>query len=227
MKLAVLFSGGKDSSFALWKAKEQHEIVCLVSMLSDNDESYMFQTANVHMTTILAEAIGIPLIQRKTRGQKEDELADMKDALIEAKEKFGIEGVVTGALKSVYQASRVQRICSELNLWCFNPLWLKDQVQHLRDIVSSGFKVMISGVFAFPLDEKYLGKIIDEDLIKKFEELHNRYLINPAGEGGEIETTTLDAPFFMKKVEIVDATMKWEENSGTYIVKEAKLVEKQ
>ncbi len=226
MKLAVLFSGGKDSSFALWKAKEQHEIVCLVSMLSDNSESYMFQTANIEMTNLLSEAIGLPIIQRKTKGQKEDELEDLKNALIEARNTYGIEGVVTGALKSVYQAGRIQKICRDLNLWCFNPLWLKDQVQHLKDIVNNGFKVIISGVFAFPLDEKYLGRIIDDELIAQFEVLHKKYLINPAGEGGEIETTTLDAPFFRKKVEIINAVKKYEENSGTYTIEEARLVDK-
>jgi len=228
MRVAVLFSGGKDSNYALLKAKEAgHEISCLVSMLSDNEESYMFQTANVHMTALQSDAIGIPLIQRKTRGQKEDELADMKDALIEAKERFAIEGVVTGALKSVYQASRVQKICHEVDLWCFNPIWLKDQVQHLHDLIKLGFKVLISGVFAFPLDERYLGKVMDEEMVRKFEELQQKYLINPAGEGGEIETTVLDAPFFNQRIEIIDAVKKWEENSGTYIIKEAKLVPKQ
>ncbi len=226
MKVAVLFSGGKDSNFALWKASEQHEIACLVSILSDNEESYMFQTVNVNITNLQSEAIGIPIIQRKTKGQKEDELEDLRDALIEAKEKFGIEGVVTGALKSVYQAGRIQKICSDLDLWCFNPLWLKDQVQHLHDLVRSGFKVIISGVFAFPLDEKYLGRVIDDELIAKFEELHKKYLINPAGEGGEIETTVIDAPFFKKKIEIVDSRVKYEDNSGVFTIKEAKLSDK-
>lgn len=226
MKLAVLFSGGKDSNFALWKAQEYHEIACLISILSDNEESYMFQTANISITNLQAEAIGLPIIQKQTKGQKEDELEDLRTALIEAKEKFGIEGVVTGALKSVYQAGRIQKICHDLDLWCFNPLWLKDQVQHLRDIVNSGFKVIISGVFAFPLDEKYLGRIIDEELIKKFEELHNKYLINPAGEGGEIETSVLDAPFFKKKIEVVKSDVKYEENSGTFNIREARLADK-
>src|SRR3989338_1200647 len=103
MKVAVLFSGGKDSSFALWKASKEHEIACLISILSDNEESYMFQTINVNMTSLQSEAIGLPLIQKQSKGQKEDELEDLKNALVEAKEKYFIEGVVTGALKSVYQ----------------------------------------------------------------------------------------------------------------------------
>ena len=132
MKVAILFSGGKDSNFALLKAKEYHDVVCLVSLLSENKESYMFQTVNVSLTKLQAEAMGFPLIQKKTKGAKEDELEDLREALIQAKEEYGIEGVVTGALGSIYQARRVQRICNDLKLWCFNPIGLKDQFELLN-----------------------------------------------------------------------------------------------
>lgn len=226
MKLAVLFSGGKDSTFALFKARQQHEVSCLISIISENKESYMFHTPNIDMTRLQAEAIGLPLIQKKTKGEKEAELDDLKAAIIEAMERYGIEGVVTGAIRSVYQAGRVQKICKDLNIWCFNPLWLQDQVEHLNDIVNSGMKVIISGVFAEPLDESYLGKIIDAEMVARLEKAAKDFSINPAGEGGEIETTVIDAPFFKKRIEITNSDIDYEDFSGTFNIKGAKLVEK-
>ena len=226
MKLAVLFSGGKDSTYALFKAMQKEEIACLISIISKNKESYMFHTPNINITKLQAEAIGIPLIQKVTEGVKEEELKDLKRAIEEAKKSFNIEGVVTGAVESVYQAERIQRICNDLDLWCFNPLWLRDQEELLRDIIKAGFKVIISGVFAYPMGKNWLGKEIDKKIINELVKLKEKYEISPSGEGGEIETTVLDAPFFKKKIEILDYKIETEENSGVFIIKKARLVKK-
>ncbi len=226
MKLAVLFSGGKDSTYALFKAMQKEEVACLISIVSKNKESYMFHTPNINITKLQAEAIGIPLIQKVTEGVKEEELKDLKRAIEEAKKSFNIEGVVTGAVESVYQAERIQRICNDLDLWCFNPLWLRDQEELLRDIIKAGFKVIISGVFAYPMGKNWLGKEIDKKIINELVKLKEKYEISPSGEGGEIETTVLDAPFFKKKIEILDYKIETEENSGVFIIKKARLVKK-
>ena len=62
MKLGVLFSGGKDSTLSMHLAKKHHEISCLLSMKSENDESYMFHTPNIGITELQAEALDIPLL---------------------------------------------------------------------------------------------------------------------------------------------------------------------
>ena len=226
MKLGVLFSGGKDSTYALFKAMEKEQVVCLIVLLSKNEASYMFHTPNINLTELQAKAIGLPLIQQLTEGRKEEELEDLKEAIKRAKETFEIKGVVTGAIESVYQAERIQKICNELDLWCFNPLWRKDQADLLEEIVQLGFKVIISGVFAYPFDEKWLGREIDKATIRELINLQEKYQINPAGEGGEIETTVLDALFFKKRIEIVEFETQAEEYSGIFRIKTARLVEK-
>ena len=110
MKLGVLFSGGKDSTLALHMAAEKETVACLITVESKNAESFMFHTPNIDVTALQAEALGLPLVKVETEGQKEVELADLEHAIAEAKSRYGIEGVVTGAVESVYQASRVQRI---------------------------------------------------------------------------------------------------------------------
>ena len=224
MKLGVLFSGGKDSTYALLKTMK--EVVCLISIISKNKESYMFHTPNINITKLQAESIGLPLIQLATEGKKEEELKDLRRAIKRAIKDFKIEGVVTGAVESVYQSSRIQKICDDLKLSCVNPLWKMDQVKLLEEILSNKFKVIISGIFAYPLDERWLGKEINEKAIKELVELRDKYHISPSGEGGEIETTVLDAPFFKKRIEILDSEIKAKDNSGVFIIKKARLVEK-
>ena len=205
MKLGVLFSGGKDSTFAtLLAKKEGYEISCLISVASDNKESYMFHTPSIEKTKKQAEVIDIPIILEKTQGKKEDELKDLKSAIKKAVQKYKIEGIVTGAVESVYQASRIQKICNELNIECFNPLWQKNQFELLEDLIKNKFEVIIVGVFAYPLDEKWLGRKIDKKFIAEMKKLNEKYKINPAGEGGEFETFVLDCPLFKRKLEVTD-----------------------
>jgi ABC transporter with metal-binding/Fe-S-binding domain ATP-binding protein len=214
MKLAILFSGGKDSCLAAWIAKKKgYEIGCLVSIVSENKESFMFHTPSIDKVVSQAEVMGVPLILKKTKGEKEIELEDLKAAITEAKLKFGIEGVVTGAVESVYQASRVQKICNELGLECFNPLWQKDQIELLKELILEKFEVVIVGVAAYPLDEKFLGRIVDEKFIDELLKLKEKFDINPAGEGGEFESFVLNCPLFEKGLKLVGFEDFGEKNS--------------
>lgn len=226
MKLGVLFSGGKDSVYACYKAAEKHEISCLIAIDSENAESFMFHTPNIHLTEIQAEAMEIPLIKHKTKGEKEAELEDLKNAIAKAKKQFNLDGIVTGALESVYQATRIQKICDELDLWCFNPLWQADQLEHMDEIVKKGFKVIIVAVMAEPFTKKWLGREIDEKSIKELAHLHKEHKINPAGEGGEFETFVVDGPIFKKKIEIGKNQVIYSNYHGIFKIEDAKLVEK-
>jgi ABC transporter with metal-binding/Fe-S-binding domain ATP-binding protein len=226
MKLGVLFSGGKDSTLALHMAAEKEEVTCLVTLVSKNPESYMFHTPNIKITSLQANALGLPLVSVETEGKKEEELVDLERSISDAKSKFNLDGIVTGAVESVYQASRVQRICNRLNLWSFNPLWKCDQRKLLEKIVEKKFRVIISGVFAYPLDEKWLGKQIDTEIVGRLVELQGQYSISPSGEGGEIETTVLDAPLFKKRIEVAESNIDWQGNCGVFRIKQARLVPK-
>jgi diphthine-ammonia ligase len=226
MRVGVLFSGGKDSCLALQKSMGFHDVVCLVTLLSKSEESYMFHVPNVELTGKQAEAIGLPLIKRRTKGEKEKELADLKRAIREAKADYGLEGIVTGAVKSVYQSTRVQRVCRQLGLWCFNPLWLRDELELLNDIVESKFEVIIAGVFAYPLNEEYLGKKLDRGMIRKLARLKEEYGLSPAGEGGELETTVLDAPFFKKRLEVLGYDVSYKDYSGVFRIEDVRLTSK-
>jgi asparagine synthase (glutamine-hydrolysing) len=203
MKLATLFSGGKDSTFATYLAKKEgHEIVCLMSMFSENKDSYMFHTPSISKTKKQAEVMGIPLIVDKTKGEKEKELEDLARIIKRAKEEYGIDGIITGALHSNYQASRIQKICDDLDLKCLNPLWHKNEFEYLQELIDNNFDILIVGVSAYPLDESWLGRKVDEKFIEDVRKLYEKYKIHPAGEGGEFESFVLNCPLFERKLEL-------------------------
>ena len=203
MKLGVLFSGGKDSVYAAYVAKKfGHDVVCLLSVFSSNKDSFMFHTPAIENTKVQADAMRIPILIRKTKGEKENELKDLKKLISDAKKKYGIDGVVTGAIKSVYQASRIQKICDELNMECFNPLWQIEEEKYVEELISKKFEIVVVGVFAFPFDESWLFRKIDATFLKELKMLNAKYGINVAGEGGEFETFVLNCPLYKKKLQI-------------------------
>ncbi len=203
MKLGILFSGGKDSAYAAYIAKKyKYKISCLISIFSENKESYMFHTPSISKVEKQAESMQIPIIIQKTKGKKEEELKDLEKAIKLAIKKYEIEGIVTGAIQSVYQSSRIQKICNKLKIECFNPLWQKDEIEYLNELIKNKFKVIITGVFAYPLDKNWLGREINNKFIEDIKKLHDKYKISMIGEGGEFETFVLDCPLFKKPLKV-------------------------
>ncbi len=227
MLLASLFSGGKDSAYALYLAQsEGHEIKVLIAIESENPESYMFHVPNIHLVKLQAEVMGIQLIFRKTEGVKEEELEDLKDAISQAIEQYGITGIVSGAIYSNYQRSRIDNMASELGIESLSPLWKKKPKDMLSEMVDLGFRVIISAVAAEGLGPKWLGREIDQNAIEELSCLHNTCYVCTAGEGGEFETLVIDAPNFRKRIEIKEAEKEWDGQAGVYRVLSAELVEK-
>jgi len=223
---AILFSGGKDSIMACYEAiGNGDEVAYLLSMESENDESYMFHVPNIHITDLIAEAINIPIIKAKTHGVKEKELDDLKHNLSQLKEK-GVEAIYTGALFSIYQKSRIDNICEDLGLKSITPLWHINEEEYMNRIIDLGFEIIISGVFAYGLDESWLGRKIDKKVIEDLKIINEKYGLNLAFEGGEAETLAIDGPIFKKKIKIEEAEIIWNVDNGVYNIKKASLIDK-
>ena len=218
MKIAALFSGGKDSVFAIYIARQYGwEVKNLITLTSEKQDSWMFHTINIHLTEKLAEIIDIPLIKKNTRGEKEEELEDLKEIL----KNLNIDGVISGAIASEYQRTRIEKICYNLGIKSFTPLWHKDQELLLREQVNAGFKIVVVGVFAQGFDKSWLGRIIDNEDIDKIVKLHKKHGINTAGEGGEMETIVIDGPIYKKKLILDEVSKEWKRDNGRLIVKKA------
>jgi predicted ATP pyrophosphatase (TIGR00289 family) len=223
MRLAALVSGGKDSILALYRAQQMgHSIEVLATMVPERSDSYMFHYPNLHLTNYLAEALGIPLVRAETSGIKEKELDDLKKLL----GSLDVDGVVTGAIASSYQKERIDKLCAEIGLQSIAPLWHQDPLEIMKELVELGFKVVFVGVSAFGLDQKWLGRELNNETLVELVELNKKYQISLVGEGGEYESLVLDGPIFKKRILIVDSETSYENNCGILTIKEAKLVDK-
>ncbi|MBN2458746.1 TIGR00289 family protein [Candidatus Woesearchaeota archaeon] len=224
MRLGVLFSGGKDSTYALYKTMRKDDVVCLITMISKNKESYMFHTPNIHLVELQAQSLGLPLLQQETEGEKEEELKDLKKAIKKAKAKFKIEGIVTGAFASNYQKERIQAICDELKLECISPLWGENPETLFREMIGNDLKIILSSIAALGLDESWLGRVLTEKDVDKLVKLHDKVGIHVAFEGGEAESLVIHGPFFKKQINIIEADKKMEnEHTGVYTIVKAEL----
>ncbi len=219
---AVLYSGGKDSTLALHKMAEKGiEIDLLITMLSKNEHSYMFHYPNLRYTKLQAEALGIKQVFSSTEGEKERELDDLRESLAENR----VSMLVTGATYSEYQASRINRICKELGIEHAAPLWHIDPLKEL-DELARDFEAIITSVSAEGMDQAFLGKRIDTDIIMRLQDVNRKYGVNMLFEGGEAESFVLNAPLFKKRIQVVKARTEWNGVSGAYFIEDAKLISK-
>lgn len=223
MKVAALFSGGKDSVYSTYLAQQRGWTVeALVSLVPERGDSHMFHVPNIELTGMLAEAMGIKHVRVATMGEPEKELDDLKRAL----SGLGAEGIVSGAIASDYQHTRIDRICHELGMRSFAPLWRWRQEDVLGGILAAGFRVVVVGVYADGLGREWLGRELDAPAVKELAGIAVKNRMNVSGEGGEFETLALDGPTFGKRVEIVQSETTWHGTRGELIVREARLADK-
>jgi predicted ATP pyrophosphatase (TIGR00289 family) len=224
VRVAVLATGGKDSTLALYRVlKEGYEVKYVVGMIPQREDSWMFHYPNMHLIDLFAEAVGIPLAKAETSGIKESELEDLRRLL----GKLDVEGLVSGAIASSYQKTRIENICKQLKLECIMPLWQEDQLKVLKEILSLKFEAIITGVYAYGFSREWLGRKIDEATVEDLLRLNKQYGVSLAGEGGEYETFVVDAPFFKKRIKIVEAEKFWKDQSGYFLIRKAELQSKQ
>lgn len=211
VKVAALFSGGKDSTYSLYVAQQRGwDVVRLLTVVPEDQDSMLFHVPNLHLTALQAEALGIARTEARAESGEEGEIAALRDMVESAK----VEGIVTGAIASDYQLSRAQAVCHELGIRAFAPLWRKRREVLLADYLSAGFRVMFVGVSAEGMDESWLGRYLDAKAMNDLLMLRGKRGVDPCGEGGEYETLVLDGPNFERPLEIDDAQRVWDGKRG-------------
>ena len=221
LRVAALVTGGKDSALAFHRAVQQgHEVVCLVTMVPQRADSWMFHSPNVHLTDLFAEAVGIPLVKADTSGEKETEVVDLRRTLAQ----LSIDAVVSGAVFSLYQKERIDGVCKDLDIEHVAPLWHEDPLSILKEILELKMESIFVGVYAHGFTQDWLGREIDERTVDDLIELNRRFQVSIVGEGGEYETLVLSAPFFSKRIKLIETERIWEGTSGYLLVRKAVLV---
>lgn len=225
MRVAALCSGGKDSAYALWLAmKAGHEAREIIAMIPEREDSWMYHTANIWLIDLFGECAGLPVRKIRVGGSKEEELS----GLIRAIRGTDAEGIVSGAIASSYQRKAIERACAEAGLKPLFPVWGRNPRELLREIVGEGFEVLITLVAAEGLGPEWLGRRMDLECVEELWRISKKFGINVSGEGGEYESLVTDAPFFRRRIEILEAEKIWNSTGGRGIlrVKRANTVEK-
>jgi diphthine-ammonia ligase len=228
MKLAALFSGGKDSTFAISCAQEMgHCVACLITMHPVADDSALFHYPNSWITEYLADAIQLPLIACRVCGRsKEDEMKALEETILHVKSIYGINGIVHGGISSNYQKQAFEEICAQHRIEALAPLWNLEPERYLNELLMRGFRIIITGVSTMGLESEWLGKELDKEAVAKLISLSKKCKFNLTFEGGEAETLVIDCPLYQKKLQINNAAACWDGQRGIFEIQDVALIEK-
>ncbi len=212
MRVAVLSSGGKDSAAAWWWAMcKGWDVTHLVTVRITGDDSWMFQVPGTHLVEHQAKIAGVQWVEVHSEGQQELEITDLENALSQ----LDIDGVVSGALRSDYQKSRIERMAERLQIRSWTPLWHQSSEAHMRGLIDNGFEVFITGVSCEGLGKEWIGITLDSSSLKKLEELAQEFRFNVDGEGGEYETLVTGGPHLPGNLRMT-GSVNWDGIRGTF-----------
>jgi diphthine-ammonia ligase len=218
MKLAALFSGGKDSTFAVYEAQKLgHKVKCLITILPRSADSHLLHHPNIGATALQSHSMRIPQILVKSDSvdpEKESEL--IKETFARAKAEHDIEGIVHGGILSEFQRRMFADAAKSLGLQVISPFWQKDQKKYMNDLLGSGLEFIITAVSCDGLDRSWLGKKITRKDLDVLVELSKKYKFNLSFEGGEAETFVINCPLFSKPIKITDSNIHWDGYRGMF-----------
>lgn len=222
MRVAVLFSGGKDSVLAVHRCiKAGHQVIALIHVVPTRpSESRLYHLPNALIPLHQARAMNIPLIQVFSNEESEKEIQPLSEVLFDLKKKQGLECVVTGAVASTYQSTRFEKMADELGLECVHPLWQIDSRALWKELLSKKFGVHLAAVAAQGLTPDWLGQKMNAKKVKDLFLLSKKFGVHPAGEGGEFETVVLNAPLFSYPLVVKKVVTNWVGSSGTWEILE-------
>lgn len=207
--MAVLFSGGKDSTLAAFYTASMGFEPVLFTFVPRADDSYMLHKPCLSLAPLQAKAMGMEHHMLGVSGEKEKEVEEMLSALAG----FGMDGISSGAVESEYQRQRVDYIGESLGIPAYAFLW------HRNAAVMADF-----GYMEIMLVRASGYGIKKEDVGKPFRIYHD--YVHPFLEGGEGETAVLDAPFFKQRIAIRDSETVSKGDTAELIISDAVLTGK-
>lgn len=233
MAWVSLFSGGKDSSWALYRALERDLAVERLVTVHPEGDSYMYHVPATELASLAAESIGIPLVDIRpddfgadattdasTQGDAELEPLEVALEELDRTLEGGVTGVTVGAVESEFQNSRVRGMADRLGVDVFAPLWQRDPKELGEAMLDAGFEITIVRVAAGGFDESWLGRTLDEAALVDLETLGQRYGVHLLGEGGEFETLVTDGPHMARPIRL-EHEREWAGNRGRLRITDA------
>lgn len=225
MKLASLFTGGKDSIYSIYLAQEQgHDLSCLLTVFAESAESHLLHHPNLSWTRMQAESMGVPQMSARSVSVQTDAEMDVLDGLLhEAKTEFGIQGVVHGGIMSRFQKERFESLCRNHALDLVSPVWGIPPERYMRSLLDSSIVFIVTAVSSDGLDDSWLGRTISSSDVARLEGLARKFGFNMNFEGGEAETFVTDCPLFSYPIRINRARKIWDGYRGRFEIDDAEL----
>ena len=225
MKLASLFTGGKDSIYSIYLAQEQgHDLSCLLTVFAESAESHLLHHPNLSWTRMQAESMGVPQMSARSVSVQTDAEMDVLNGLLhEAKTEFGIQGVVHGGIMSRFQKERFESLCRNHTLDLVSPVWGIPPEQYMRSLLDSSIVFIVTAVSSDGLDDSWLGRTISSSDVARLEGLARKFGFNMNFEGGEAETFVTDCPLFSHPIRINRARKIWDGYRGRFEIDDAEL----
>ncbi len=196
MKVISLWSGGKDSCLACYRANSGgYDVMGLLNFTTSSETSSLSHGLSAEIIGRQAKMTGMPFFQKAM--PKEGYRSEFKRLIEEWKRSKGIEGIVFGDIYLESHKEWIDGVCQELRVTPVMPIWAKDTAGLMKEFIDLGFKAIIVATRADKLGQEWLGREIDAGLMKEFEAMGN---IDPCGENGEFHTFVYDGPLFKKPV---------------------------
>ena len=196
MKVVSLWSGGKDSCFACYKAIQKgYDVISLFNFTDSKKEKSLSHGLLCDVIRKQADLTAISLFQKAMK--RETYREEFIKLINEWKAKENIEGIVFGDIYLQEHKDWIDEVCREMKVEAVMPLWGKNTEDLLKEFIDSGFKAVIVAV-----KEEYkdlLGKDINSELISELRERK----VDFCGEEGEFHTLVYDGPLFKKQLNVV------------------------
>ena len=214
MRALVLSSGGKDSSLALWWSICQGwTISSVVTVSIKGEDSWMFQIPGTKLAELQCKDMDLQHQMITVSGEGEVEVEELLEGLRPLIEAHSIDALVCGALRSEYQRRRIDRICEELAIHSFSPLWHHDAERHMHELLECGMEMWMVSVSCDGLDEDWLGRKLDIEAFDELSKLSSKFRFSIDGEGGEFETIITSGPHMNGRI-VFEAGHQWSGNRG-------------
>ena len=205
-KFVASYSGGKDSSLALYQAMQMGEAVALIVMLEEQGLKSRSHGMSLDIIHAQAKAIGLPIFTASATWQ---EYESHFIQLLQKAQALGAETLVTGDIDLLAHAEWNQSVCDKSQLSLCMPLWQRPRLEIVQEFISLGFQSIIVTVnLNLGMQVEDLGQVLTLDYIQQLVDRG----IDPCGEAGEFHTTVIDGPIFQHALNIAKGDILYHEN---------------
>lgn len=197
-KIPCIFnwSGGKDSSLALYHCLQNPELDIKYLVTSINDSVNRISMHGVRYALLVeqAKSIGIPLYE--IRLPEMPSMSAYDDTMRTHLEKLKAEGITHSIFGDIFledlKKYREDRL-AEVGLKGIFPIWKRDSSDLINEFLDLGFKTVIACTQERLGD--FVGKVIDMKLIRELPDD-----VDVCGENGEFHTFAFDGPIFKQPI---------------------------